>query len=141
MYFDTPVKAISMMAATSACAYALWRGGKAEKSAGALLLLDWYATPILENQHDLSHAQVSIFALDAVVAIVLFLIALRSNRFWPLWVSAFQILELVMHLAMLVDHRVRPIAYFIGVEISSYLILLALAIGTWLEGSDRRRRT
>jgi hypothetical protein len=39
---------------------------------------------------------------------------------------------------MLIDHRVRPIAYFIGMELASYLMLLALAVGTWREGPRRR---
>jgi hypothetical protein len=133
MYFDTPVQAISMLSATLTCGYALWRGGGPERLASSALLLDWYAAPLMENHGDLQHAQMAVFAMDGVVTLVLLLIALRTDRFWPLWVTAFQILELLMHLAMLIDHKVYGRAYFIGIEISSYLMLIALAIGTYLE--------
>jgi hypothetical protein len=95
--------------------------------------LDWFATPFFENHDSFKHAQVAVLGLDSAVMLALFCIALTSDRFWPLWVTAFQVLELFMHIAMAMDHRVGARAYYIGIEISSYLILTALAVGTWLE--------
>jgi hypothetical protein len=140
MYFHTWNQAGNTLVAILACGFALWRGGKPERLAAGLILLDWMITPLLQNQGNLTHIQISNFCLDGALTLALGGIALSSNRFWPIWVTAFQILELLMHVAMLADHRVRPIAYFIGTELASYLILLALVIGTWLEGPHSTRR-
>jgi hypothetical protein len=141
MYFSTPVQAISTVSTLLVGGYAIWRGARAERLAGALLMLDCLTTPLLQGHNAFHHTEFAIFAIDGLLALVLTGLALVTNRFWPLWAAAFQFLELVMHVAMLVDHGVRPIAYFIGMEISSYLILAALAVGTWLEGPYSNPRT
>ena len=141
MYFDTPVQVISTVSLVLVCAYAVWRGGRPERWAAALVFIDWFATPLLQNQRDLGHIQIAIFVLDGAFTAAIFGIAITSNRFWPLWMAAFLLLELVMHVAMLVDHRVRGRAYFIGMEIFSYFSLLALAIGARIEGPRPALRT
>jgi hypothetical protein len=128
---------IGILLAMLACGYAIVCGGKPERVAGALILVDWIASPLLASGDAFHHTQLAIFMMDSVLTLVLLFIAMSSKRFWPLWVAAFQVLEVLIHIAMLVDHGVRPRAYFIGIEISSYLILLALAIGTWSEAPRR----
>lgn len=137
MYFHTLAQSISTIAAFLVCAYALWRGGWPEKLAGALLFVNWMATPILQHYADRTQFEVAVFILDGALTLVLLAVALFGDRFWPLWASAFQILELLMHVAMLADPRVGGRAYFIGMEVASYLILVALAIGVLHEGGRR----
>jgi len=141
MYFGNIVQTANTASAVIVCGYALWQGRGPERLGGAALLADWLATPLLLKLGDPHHMQAAVFAADSAVAALLLSLAIFKNRFWPLWASAFQILELLMHLARLLDHQVGPRSYFIGMEISSYLILVALAVGTWLEGGDRRRET
>jgi hypothetical protein len=138
MYFASSVETIATLSVILACGYALWRGGRAERLAASLLLIDWLATPLLQVYGAPGRVQHPILVMDATVAAALFVIAMVSNRFWPMWMTAFQALELLMHLAMLLDHKVHARAYFVGMEISSYLILLALLAGTWLEAPRGR---
>jgi hypothetical protein len=137
MSFATPVQICSSIALLLACSYALWRGGRPERLAAVLIFLDWEISPVLGNHDAFKHAQIGIFALDGVLALALLLISLSTNRIWPLWVAAFQILEILMHAAMLIDPHVRARAYYIGMEIWSYLMLFALALGTWREASPK----
>ena len=93
----------------------------------------------MQHFSDRHHFEISVFAVDSSVLAALLLIALTKDRFWPLWATAFQFLELLMHVAMLIDHHVSARAYFIATELTSYLILLALALGTFLEAPHAPR--
>ena len=141
MSFDTPIQTIGTIALLMACGYAFLRGGGPERLAAALIFTAWCATPLVQNHDALRHAQYAVFALDGVLTLALLGVALANDRFWPIWVTAFQLLELLMHAAMLIDHGVRPRAYWIGMEIWSYLVLVALLVGTWLEAPRRSRRS
>jgi hypothetical protein len=138
MYFASSVETIATLSVILACGYAVWRGGGAERLAASLLLVDWLATPLFQVYGAPARVQHPILVMDTIVAAALFVIAMMSNRFWPMWMTAFQALELLMHVAMLLDQKVHARAYFVGIEISSYLILLALLAGTWLEAPRGR---
>ena len=140
LYLFTPEQCFSTACCVLLCGFALLRGGKPERIAAVLLLFDWLSTPLLQGHDAYRHAEMPIFLMDGVVSAALILIALSTNRYWPMWAAAFQILEVLMHVAMLIDHKVRPRAYFIGMEISSYLIIFALALGALFE-TGRQYRT
>ncbi len=137
MHFDTPAQVISNLSLVLVCAYALWRGQRSEWWGAVLTFAAWTLTPLLQDVSRLENVQLAIFAVDGTYTVGLLGLALRSQRFWPLWAAAFMILEVIMHVAMLIDHQVRARAYFIGMEIFSYLALGALLIGTWLESPRR----
>ncbi len=66
---------------------------------------------------------------DLIVFAGLLLVALRSRRYWPLWIAALQFLGLSSHFAELLPHVLR-LAYGIIVSFWSYPMLLILAVGT-----------
>jgi hypothetical protein len=72
------------------------------------------------------------FAIDACAWLGFLLVALRAQRFWPLWVSAFQTTSLVAHVAKLLDISIHPVAYLTMQVGSSYPLLIILAIATYL---------
>ena len=139
MYFRTPDEILGYCCLFLTCGYAIWRGGAPERWAALLIVSDWVLTPLIGNHDAFRHAQTNVFVMDGGLALALLCMALYTDRFWPIWVTAFQILELLMHAAMLIDHRVGARAYFVGIEISSYLMLFALAAGVWLERPEQRR--
>jgi hypothetical protein len=138
MFFSTPIQTANSLSALLACAYAIWRGGRTERGVAALILVDWFVSPILQSQESFKDVQYGVFVLDGMITLTLLGVALRSDRYWPLWVTGLQILELLMHAAMGIDHHIRPRAYFVGIEISSYFILLSLVAGVWLEAPRGR---
>lgn len=76
--------------------------------------------------------------IDAALLAALLAIALKANRFWPLWVAAIQCLALAAHAARAFDADILPLAYWWIVGKLSYPMLVLLIIGT--ERHHRRRR-
>lgn len=124
------------MAAAAGAAF-LW-GGRPERIGAAAVLAAWVASLVLAQwSHHWFEAQWGILAVDAVLFGVLLWLALRADRFWPLWACAFQLLGVVTHLAILADRSLTGRAYFVAAVIWSYLVLIALGVGAW---NCRRRR-
>ena len=74
--------------------------------------------------------------IDLLVLLVFIWIALRSERFWPLWIAGLQLTNSISHVMKLVNVDLIPQAYGAAAALWSYPILLILAIGTWR--SNRR---
>ena len=76
-------------------------------------------------------------AVNLAIAFLIFVaIALRANRFWPLWVSAFLGLGVLGHLGRMAGPEVYWWAYAVVLTIWSYPIVALIALGTFLH---RRR--
>ena len=114
------------------CAYAFVRGGAPERigmavyAAGSVLTYVAVSAPPIRFKG----VEVGVFIIDVCVLISFIVIALRANRFWPIWVSALQGLGVLGSLAMLLHPRVIPWAYAVVLSIWSYPILLLIAVGT-----------
>jgi len=67
-------------------------------------------------------------------------VALRSKRFWPLWVAGLQLTTSIGHLLKGIDQDLLPRAYGAALQFWSYPILLILAVGTY-RSHQRVRRT
>jgi len=118
--------------------YALWAGGGPERIGAAAYALSVAATHLIRtaNSQRWLNVQVGEFTVDALVFIAFVVIALRANRFWPLWVSAFLGLGVLGHLGRLAGPGVLWWAYAVVLTIWSYPILALIALGTFLH---RRR--
>ena len=113
--------------------FALTRGGGDERwgaltclaaSLASLLVLSPLTVRFRGVESSL--ALVDVLALFAFTAI-----ALRSNRFWPLWVAGLQLTTAMGHLLKLADPKLVPMAYAAALALWSYPILLILAIGVF----------
>jgi len=133
MYFGSIAQTVSTSSVTLICAYAGWKGGRAERWGAAMTFAAWMITPLAQNHHDLHKAQFGVLVVDLLYCASLLALALRSSKFWPLWAAGFYLLEVLMHVDMLVDTQVKARAYFVGMEIFSYLSLFALGYGAWRE--------
>ena len=113
------------------CFYALWRGGQPERFV-ALSFLAAFLTGLLLNRlgyrwHDL---QLGSFGVDAMLLLLLLVIAFRANRFWPIGMAAMQLLQVTGHLLKLADPRMLPLLYWISSVMWAYPMLLLLWLGT-----------
>ncbi|USQ98629.1 hypothetical protein [Caulobacter sp. RL271] len=109
---------------------ALWRGGWPERLAGVAMILAWFATYFLYNYHQKFGPQTAMFLVDLALMLVLLFIALRSNRWWPMWACGFHGLSLTLVLATLADPKIPNRASLIaGGGVFSYLAMAALFFG------------
>lgn len=121
------------------CGYALYRGGFSERTVAVVCLL---ATLLSISIHPstgrYASVNVSELVIDSLVLAAFVTVALRSDRFWPLWIAGLQLTSSFAHLFKAIDPELIPHAYAAAVRFWSYPMLLILFIGTWR--AHRRRQ-
>ena len=116
-----------------------WKwGGFDEKMAAVGFLLATLASN-LANTSYYGHTETGILIIDVALFVGLMVIALRSDRFWPMWAAAFQMVAVTVHIASLTETGAFAPAYAVGLIFWSYPVLIALMVGTWLEARFRVR--
>lgn len=129
MTFATLYQWANFVALLLACGAAAWRGRWPERAAAIAMVAAWVASAIVHNAAQLRGPQTAVMAIDGLLFLILLTIALTSDRWWPLWATAFHGLAVVLSLAMLADPRVWSRAGFIAGGVFSYLTMLSLFLG------------
>jgi hypothetical protein len=113
--------------------YVLWKGGRDERDVGIVLVLGVIATHLVISPLKTRFASVEthVFVVDMVVFIGFLWVALRSDRFWPLWIAGLQLTAILGHVLKAVDVHLFSRAYGAAMVFWSYPIVLILALGTW----------
>lgn len=124
---DTLPQLIAILSILLVCGYALIRGGPDERLTGAVLLVAYLAAPFLQNRVDWQAPQYGLMVSDVLLAGYFVWLALRSDRYWPIWAAGFQLLTLFAWLAFVFEPGVR--ALMIVFNLIGYLILGALLVG------------
>ena len=77
--------------------------------------------------------------IDLLVAAIFITVALRANRVYPIWLSAFQLVSVVSHFAREASGKIAEIAYFLMNYAPYYCILAILAVGIWRHARRTKR--
>ncbi|MCW1986004.1 UNVERIFIED_ORG: hypothetical protein M2348_001736 [Sphingomonas sp. R1F5B] len=127
---------------TAVTIHAALRGGVPERCAAAAMVLAAIATSLTDVKAPLPFRTVQwqLVWIDAALLVVLLVIALTANRFWPLWIAAIQCLALGAHASRAFAPDILPLAYWLIVGKLSYPMLLLLVIGTERHHRRSRRR-
>lgn len=120
----------SLIVLVITAAIALWRGGGPERMAAVAMVVAWFATVFVQNNLQRFGVQTSVMLVDAGLMAVLLYVALTSDRWWPMWATGFQAMNVVLHLTVMADAKVWGWAYFVAGSIFSYLVMLALFLGS-----------
>lgn len=120
------------------CLYAFVAGGAPERLGAAAYGLACVASHVVVSAPAIQFRSVEkgVFVVDVLVFVAFIILALRANRFWPIWVSALLGLGVLAHLARWTGPSAVPWAYQVIMSIWSYPILAIIAIGTF----NHRRR-
>ena len=121
-------------------AYAFVRGRSDERYAAAVCLIASIVSVALLGpaKGRYTGIELGVLIVDLLALVAFVWIALRSDRFWPLWISGLQLTTSFGHLLKAADSTLIPFAYGTALRSWSYPILIILAIGTW-RGHRRRR--
>ena len=121
-------------------AYAIARGGAPERAIGGMLLIAALATLLIpiDRLNPYWTIEWNRLSIDLLLLAGLLGVALRANRFWPLWVAALQLLTIGVHGVRLYDPDVLPVVYARLTSQIAYPICAVVLIGTL---RFRRRRS
>ncbi len=122
------------------CAYAFLRGRADERIVAGICILASVASVIVGSRvasTAYSHVEAGILLVDLATLAGFTFVALRSERFWPLWVAGLQLTTLMSHAFKAGQIDLMPEAYAAAARLWVYPIFLIIVIGTW-RGSRRR---
>lgn len=129
---------LGLIIAALVCGAALWKGGFEERMTGCGFLLSLAVTFVFEDR-TWPHIQKAIFAADTALFVLLVVLALRAQKYWPMAAASVQLLAVLTHVAKMLDTGVGQWAYMTAGVIWTYLLLIALGVGVW--NCRRRKRS
>ena len=123
------------------CGYALIAGKRDERVVAATCLLASLATRLMISPLSgrYSDVEMGVALVDVAAWAAFTFVALRSERFWPLWISGLQLTTSLAHILKALDSDLFPIAYAAAGRFWAYPILIILAVGTWRRQRRERR--
>ena len=113
--------------------YAFIRGRRDEKQIGAIMIMGMAATELVlpPVQQRFASMETNLMLVDLAVFAGFLWVALRSDRFWPLWVAGLQLTSILGHVLKAVDAELFSRAYAAALVFWAYPMVIILAIGTW----------
>jgi hypothetical protein len=113
--------------------YALMRGSRDERYVAIICLVGAIVTTLVLSPlaQRFESVETPVMAVDLAVFAGFLAVALRSQRFWPLWVAGLQLTTIMGHLLKGFESDLLPRAYAASLNFWAYPIVLVLAIGTW----------
>src|SRR5215208_5455602 len=95
------------------CGYAFWRGRADERLIAGVCVAASVASLLLLGPARLRYSgmEFGVLAVDLLTLAAFVYVALRSDRFWPLWVSGLQLTTSVGHILKAIEPELFPMAY------------------------------
>ena len=128
---------LAILAAVSL--YAFLKGRADERLAAAICIVATAATHglMLFIGETYARVETGLLLVDFATLLAFMYIALRTDRFWPLWVAGFQLTTLFSHVLKAVQLDLMPQASAAAAKFWVYPIFLVIVVGTWR--TSRRR--
>ena len=111
------------------CGYALLCGTRDAKIIAIVTLVASFATLLLFRTY--SEVETGVLAVDVLTFLAFTAVALKSDRFWPLWISGLQLTTTFGHMLKAFEDQLVPIAYAVALRSWSYPIQIILAVAVW----------
>lgn len=118
--------------------FAFLKGDEPERVGAGAYLLAWFASLLAQSDGRLYDVPLAMFGIDFVVLIVFGALAWKSQRAWPIWATALQLLVVMSHVMILIDLRPPIASFYMVMNLVGYGILLCLAVGTFWAWQERR---
>lgn len=136
MLMETVWEVTGVVAVATAAVVAFRHGGRDEQIAAAALVIATIVSRLFHATY--AHVELSVLAVDVTLLLGLVALALTSDRFWPMYAAAFQLLGTIVHVASMTEAGDFAWAYAVGLIFWSYAVMATLMAGTWVEGRRRR---
>ena len=126
---DTLFSQIGAILWLGVCAFAIAKGDRPERLAAGALVIAWLASLTLRSDFDPSGSVWLVMAIDVTILVMMLGLGWKTDRTWPIWAAGFQAIAVLVHVVVLIDVRIRAIAYISANTIGSYGVLICVAAG------------
>jgi len=115
------------------CLYALARGGAPERiCAGIFIAGGLLSTASMSaGSARFVSVELGVLVVDLAMLAAFLVLALRAERFWPIWMTALHIISTAGHALRAFDPAILPLGYAFAMAFWSYPMLLLLVGATW----------
>jgi hypothetical protein len=113
--------------------YALWKGGAPERWIAVQLIVAMIASLAVVSGGDAAFRTIEIETaiVDSILFAGMLVVALHADRYWTLWITAFQLIQVLAHLPEILVPQLLPEVYGLIISVWSYPMLLLLFAGTY----------
>ena len=116
-------------------AVAMLRGGPLERWAAYTALIASVCTTVLAPAPEWTNSEATIFIIDIVALASFWCIALKTKRFWPYWITGWQLIAIFGHVQKLMFSEILAQPYALLSMYISYPILFVIL---YASGSAKR---
>jgi hypothetical protein len=129
----TQIAALAMLAI---CALALLVGRRLERWLAVATVAAWFISAAVQTS-DRVGVQWGIFTVDIVYLLILVALCTFERRVWILFMTAFQLLVVLTHVAFMIDRTLMQWSFFSTYYLWSDAELVAFAVGVARAGWGR----
>ncbi len=120
------------------CVWAILRGDRPLRYAGAAIILNDLLSPIVQRHAHLDQPQFGVLAVDFALLVALSIFLLRDRRWWLVVATALLMMSTFTHLAALIGSPIDPKVTFYARMFWVFGMVSAVGWGTVMQ--ERRRR-
>ena len=123
--------------------YALLRGKSDEQLAAVICVIATISTVLVNSPltRRFTGVELGVLVVDLMTLAAFTAIALRTKRFWPLWVAGLQLTSTFAHALKAIHFDLIPQVYAAAERFWVYPIFLLIIIGTWRSSRQEQMAT
>ena len=123
-----------LMLLAGSAAFAFWKGDYSLRLVASIVVVGSILSALAQRQApDAWHyGELGTLLIDISMLAAFGAIMFSSNRFWPIWMTAAQLLTVVAHFGPIFRHSHIAIPFAISEQIWSWFILVQLLVATAL---------
>lgn len=117
----------------STCVYALFRGGRPERTGALICAAASVATAVVRwwLPSEWLPAAGAVLGIDLATGAAFFWLAISTIRFWPIWAFGFALSNVVASIAGVLLPKLQLFAFHSGLGAYAYLIMGAIILGVY----------
>ncbi len=118
---------------------ALQRGATDEKQAALTALLGSLVTSVAASRQSWSNLDLGLLGVDLTVLASFWWLCLKTDRFWPYWITGWQLVTVLVHIQRGLFIEILAAPYALLSMYLAYPILLLILVASWCSGRDVRQ--
>lgn len=113
--------------------YALVAGSAPERIGAAMFVIGNLLSALSQRPYGWAwqSIEVNVFLVDLLLYFALGVLAIRADRFWPIWMAGLQGVSVIMHIVVLISPDFVPGGYYALVALGGYPMAMLLAVAAW----------